>query len=151
MELEAGAELDARICALLEPQPAETISARELRAQVRNFRWVSSWPYPSPEGWWAAEIGTDHGPPEDDEKPVQWRPARYPTEVIEDAWLVVEELHARGEALALEYRCGVDPSDYSRFLWVARWRISGARGVGTTAPLAICRATVARVEKREQV
>ena len=88
-------ELDEAIAGFMEPRPAD-VSARELRSRVKDWQWHSSHDYDSPNGWWTAEIGTDHGPPEDDDKPVCWRPKREPQYDIGDAWRVVGRLNELG-------------------------------------------------------
>ena len=93
IELE-GEDLALALCSELEIPPA--ITAREARTQVRNFAWVSCHDFPSPAGWWVAEIGTDHGPPEEDDAPVEWRPLPELADLIDRAWRVVDEMYQRG-------------------------------------------------------
>ena len=139
-----------RITEAMEPKPAP-VSARELRDGYRDLfkgaNWVTTHPHPSPGGWWEAEIGTDHGPETDDDKPVRWRPSRDPLADIADAWLVVEKMRERGLYIdlrasssgyfAMWSRAGRDDED----IWV-----TGSSHVADDAPLAICLAALKALE-----
>jgi hypothetical protein len=115
-ELEAGPELDALVAELMEPKPAP-VSANSLRATYREWVWCSVHGHPSPGGWWEAEIGTDHGPPEDDDKPVTWVPAKEPSVEIAPAWEVVGALRAKGWIVRVQ-----EMPDGAPFTLGAGWR-----------------------------
>jgi hypothetical protein len=137
-------EVDEAVAEFMEPRPAP-VSARELRRRVRHWEWVSCYDYPSPGGWWVAEIGTDHGPPDLDDEPVTWRPAREPSAEIGDAWLVVEAMRARRFWLDMNYVTdGRDPSRGYAVAGFYRERAGGCAGSAgaDTAPLAICLAAL---------
>jgi hypothetical protein len=141
--LDAGAELDAAVAELMEPRPV-AVSARELRARYRHDWRYSTCAFRSPGGWWWAEIGTDHGPPQRDDEPVTWRPARAPSEDIADAWDVVEWMAGRFHAVVKSpfmagepYHAGFTPLGCTG--WNGRPDFAGS---GETAPLAICRAAL---------
>lgn len=141
----AGPQLDALIAEFMEPQP-EAISARALRERLRqeerrpalfDTEWYSTHYAYSPDGWWRAQIGTDHNLDENgtfriekDDAPVIWQPAREPSENIADAWLVVEKV-------GLFYYC--DVTQYAN-AWVIDHKQRAWRAEADTAPPAFCRA-----------
>lgn len=135
-ELNAGSELDLIIAQLMEPTP-DPISARDLRAREMADWYSTHYAY-SPDGWWKAQIGTDHNLDKTghyqaarDLAPVRWEPAREPSSSIADAWLVAERLRAFsiGSSIAGTWHA-----------WC--WNRTHIGATASTAPLAICRVAV---------
>lgn len=137
LNLEPGPELDAAVCELMEPMPAD-VSAAELRSRVKDFQWYSCYDFYSPGGWWRAEIGTDHGPESADNDPVRWRPGKEPSEDISAAWQVEERIEELGitqryaECLGAVCRVYLLRKDE----WLDMWLLAHA------TPLQRCRAAL---------
>lgn len=136
-ELEAGREIDLLITEMMETKPA-TITAQSLRERERMTEWYSTHYGYSPDGWWRAEIGTNHNlderntyRAERDYEPVVWEPAKEPSSDIADAWEVVEKMRNPGFRLNKEGDWGCTFGGDHRFCAFA-----------DTAPLAICRAAL---------
>jgi hypothetical protein len=146
-------KLAAKVCAAFEPNPP-TIAAREARKQTPRFVWVSCHDFPSPGGWWKAEIGTDHGDESEDDSPVRWRPAIELSQ-IEDVWRVVEELKDHGwlpHVLAMTDGWVVNARRYD--LRSGRWDADDVmqtsdmvQEIGDEVGEAICNAAVAAMAK----
>lgn len=148
-----GEALAERLCTLLETPPV--ITARQARANVPNFTWVNSHDITSPGGWWEANIGSDHGPPDEDDSPVHWHPAidLIWEEDMDAAWRVVEEMKRRGWLFHIMAMCDgwcVTARGY-KLPPGGDWGRSFSTGhmiqeIGDSAPEAICRGAVAALE-----
>lgn len=147
LELEDGAELDAVVCGLMEPMPAD-VSAAELRSRIEDFVWYSCYYYDSPGGWWKANIGTDHGPESADNDPVNWVPAYEPSEDISAAMQVVDKLHDEGDCVSLVY--AVHLFGEGKKQWMANFRHADSWAVHDSLCVAICRAAL-KAKMKEKV
>jgi hypothetical protein len=147
-------ELAEAVCRRLEPD-LPRVTARQVRAAIPGFVWVSCHDYYSPGGWWVAEIGTDHNRTEHgsdlsrDDEPVRWRPLPELAEDVGRAWEVVEEMRRRGWLChVLTHVDGYSVTAREYILNGAGWQqaINGpglVQEIGDTAEEAILRACVA--------
>jgi hypothetical protein len=147
--MEAGRELDALVAEMMEPRASlPTITADEARLREwgkdrEKWLWYSCHEIESPDGWWEAEIGTDHGESDKDHSPVRWRTRREPSDDIAVAWLVVEWMAERGWIVDVQNR------QLTRWACHVSFPLPDARHVfetEDTAPLAICRAALKATE-----
>lgn len=153
--LPAGDEMDAAVCVALEPPATlEQIDAHSARLREWGhgaWTWYNVAYMHSPDGWWAANIGSDHGPDSADGDLVRWipNPDRAPSVFIADAWLVLDTLEERG------WFATIERSNWPADQWTCRLTMSSdaaswapdGYGRGDTAPLAICRAALAATDR----
>ena len=72
-----------------------------------------------------------------------WEEFWEPSTIVQLAFVVVDELHRRGDCLSLSYTTGLFQDDFNRFGYIARFRRYPCRyGISENAAEAICKAAL---------
>lgn len=149
MTWQEAEDLNTRLAALLETMPAP-VSARVLRDRETRFAWADNYYAFSDAGFWRAEIGTDHGSPEDDDLPVRWRPALEFHEDPAAMLALLEGMRGRGWLSRTLETAKTWPLRCAEIFWEVELRHpeSGrkAQGTAATLPQAVVLAALAALE-----